>query len=865
MAKALLFVTLLACNNLIPFHGLSQSARHAPSSAMTKTAALSLTPSEQAVPWQRLLLQLSSAYLTILKEFQVDFDSNLLYTSHSLGLSRLPVIAEGFDPEVLPGSTAWIDKRDPTAALRILPGLHGIPHLRLMVLLGAYYAFQPATYYRYKDSAVFFLSRSREESKALHEPKWGRQALCLLGKVFVAGNALEQGSAIFEQLTDECRAAGDLDNEAKAWMCRGLYNAYSPGSTKDRIFYLEKAKELYRRQKNPEGEISALMNIGYLWVTDLQLTKGEQAFRQALDMEDSIGFPYTHYTTNAIAMATLFEGKYGEPLKYALQTVKTAEAVKDSVGWGVFYGRMGVLYSLPGNRNAESLQWMEKSLDRFILTGGDPSLYRNLGNMVDLLAENGRAAEALARAQHIAKLSPPSGPAERLGYHLILGECYTALKEYDLAEKNYLEAAQLEKEVKPMRGSFSRGHTTARIGMFYFSAGRYSSAKKYFQQFLSDPSHLNVPLKMTMDVQKMLFVMDSASGQYPSAIRHFERYLQLLDSNFSISERRQVEELGIQYETEKKENDIKIRDQHIQSLTQADLLRQASLKRADLIKNITIAGIGVLLIIGGLLYRQYRQKQKVNEVITSTNKVITRTNELITQKNEVITRKNKLLEHLVTEKEWLLKEVHHRVKNNLHTVISLLESQADHLENDALKAIENSQHRIYAMSMIHQKIYQSEDIRTIDMADYLSEFIRYLRDSFGRPAHIRVQLNIEALKFGVSQAIPVALIINEAVTNSIKYAFPGNRTGEIIIELYQIEEQIKLSVTDNGIGIDPVLIDAELNSLGIELIKGLSLELEGKITIETEEGTRIVVLFKPDLLYAPGALLLRAAEEEVVT
>jgi two-component system, sensor histidine kinase PdtaS len=858
MAKALLFVTLMVCSNLFSFHGLSQSALHASSSAMTKPVAVSLTPSEQTVPWQRLLLQLSSGYLTILKEFQVDFDSNLLYTSHSLGLSRLPVIAEGFDPEALPGSNGWIDKRDPAAALRILPGLHGIPHLRLLVLLGAYYAFQPATYYSYKDSVVFFLSQAREESKALHEPKWGRQALCLLGKAFVAGNGLEQGSAFFEQLTDECRVAGDLDNEAKAWTCRGLYTAYSPGSTKDRIFYLEKARDLYRRQKNPEGEISALMNIGYLLVTDLQLTKGEQAFRQALNIEDSIGFPYTHYTTNAIAMATFFEGKYGEPLKYALQTVKTAEAVKDSIGWGVFYGRMGVLYSLPGNRNAESLKWMGKSLDRFILTGGDPSLYRNLGNMVNLLAENGQPAEALARVQHIAKLSPPSGLAERLGYHLMLGECYAALKKYDLAEKSYLEAAKLEKEAKPMRGSFSRGYTIAKIGMFYFSAGRYPSANKYFQQFLSDPSHLNVPLKMTMDVQKMLFVMDSASGQYASAIRHFEQYLQLLDSNFSISERRQVEELGIQYETEKKENDIKKRDQHIQSLTQADLLRQASLRRADLIKNITIAGIGLLLIIGGLLYRQYRQKQKVNEVIT-------RTNEVITQKNEVITRKNELLEHLVIEKERLLKEVHHRVKNNLHTVISLLESQADHLENDALKAIENSQHRIYAMSMIHQKIYQSEDIRTIDMAEYLTEFIRYLRDSFGRPAHIRVQLNTEALKLGVSQAIPVALIINEAVTNSIKYAFPGNRTGEIIIELYQIGEQIKLSVTDNGIGIDPVLIDAELNSLGIELIKGLSLELEGKITIEIKKGTRITVLFNPDPLYSPGAHLLHEAEKKVAT
>jgi two-component sensor histidine kinase len=220
---------------------------------------------------------------------------------------------------------------------------------------------------------------------------------------------------------------------------------------------------------------------------------------------------------------------------------------------------------------------------------------------------------------------------------------------------------------------------------------------------------------------------------------------------------------------------------------------------------------------------------------------------------------------LVTEKEWLLKEVHHRVKNNLHTVICLLESQAYYLENDALKAIEISQHRIYAMSLIHQKIYQSEDIRTIDMANYLPEFIRYLRDSFGSPAHIHFHLDIEALKIAVSQAIPIALIVNEAVTNSIKYAFPGDRPGEISIHLHQVAQQIKLSVGDNGIGIDPALKGAELNSLGIELMKGLSREIKGKITFDTDMGTLITILFEADPLNEPRTFIIPSMEMETIT
>src|SRR5258705_13014161 len=120
--------------------------------------------------------------------------------------------------------------------------------------------------------------------------------------------------------------------------------------------------------------------------------------------------------------------------------------------------------------------------------------------------------------------------------------------------------------------------------------------------------------------------------------------------------------------------------------------------------------------------------------------------EIVRKQNALILEKNQQLEHMLVEKNWLLKEVHHRVKNNLHTVICLLESQAEFLENDALKANEKSQHRIYAMSLIHQKLYQTEDVKTIDMKKYLPEFIQYLSDSFDTSNQIRFQLDIEPLK-----------------------------------------------------------------------------------------------------------------------
>jgi len=243
----------------------------------------------------------------------------------------------------------------------------------------------------------------------------------------------------------------------------------------------------------------------------------------------------------------------------------------------------------------------------------------------------------------------------------------------------------------------------------------------------------------------------------------------------------------------------------------------------------------LLLVTIGLLVRNARLKQ--------------RTNRKLRLQQKEIGEQNIALRHLVNEKEWLVKEIHHRVKNNFQTVMGLLGTQTIYLKDEvAIDAISDGQHRIHAMSLIHQKIYQSEDIKTIDMANYLPEFIRYLRDSFGSPAHIHFHLDIEALRLGVSQAIPIALIVNEAVTNSIKYAFPDKRIGEITISLHKANHQIKLCISDNGIGIDPALKGTELNSLGVELIKGLSLDLKGDVSFQSDRGTRITVTFEADPL-----------------
>lgn len=235
----------------------------------------------------------------------------------------------------------------------------------------------------------------------------------------------------------------------------------------------------------------------------------------------------------------------------------------------------------------------------------------------------------------------------------------------------------------------------------------------------------------------------------------------------------------------------------------------------------------LLISFGFVIYRQVRR--------------------LKLQQREINT-KNMSLHHMVEEKEWLLKEIHHRVKNNLHTITSLLESQSAYLENDALTAIRDCQHRVYAMSLIHQKLYQPEkNGTTIDMPIYLHELVEYLVDSFEAKHRIKIQMNTDPIELDISFAVPVGLILNEAITNAMKYAFPDERKGLIDISIRESgDKKYLFSVTDNGVGLPDGFDIGKVKSLGMKLMKGLSDDIMAKFQIDNFSGTKISIEFETD-------------------
>jgi len=212
------------------------------------------------------------------------------------------------------------------------------------------------------------------------------------------------------------------------------------------------------------------------------------------------------------------------------------------------------------------------------------------------------------------------------------------------------------------------------------------------------------------------------------------------------------------------------------------------------------------------------------------------------------------LRHSLSEKELLLREVHHRVKNNMQVISSLLAMQAGQIEDlETIARFEDSQNRIRSMALIHEQLYQSDDFSEIAMPSYLEMLMSHVLQSHKHDDSILVQLHVDELTFNVDQALSCGLIINELVANAFKHAFPDASSGSIDISLRGHEGgECILEVADNGRGLNDPFDQERSETLGLNLVKTLASQLGGEVAVEGDSGLRISIRFRqqqtPNLL-----------------
>jgi two-component system, sensor histidine kinase PdtaS len=357
---------------------------------------------------------------------------------------------------------------------------------------------------------------------------------------------------------------------------------------------------------------------------------------------------------------------------------------------------------------------------------------------------------------------------------------------------------------------------------FCIGSGQYAQAVELLNHWELAAEKIKPALQAREKILRIWLQLDTTRKNYKAAAHDWLQLDAVRDSIFNEAQARQLKNLEVEYQTERKENENILQRQRIQTLTQQQQLELAEVKNITTTRNITLLSAFCAVLIAGLLYRQFSQSRKNSKIIEG---------------------KNKGLERLLKENDWLLKEVHHRVKNNLQIIIALLNSQSAFLQDGAaLDAIMKSKGRVESIALIHQKLYKANNYSSIYMPEYIQELINYLKISFLDGQSIWFDLSIDPVRIDVSDAVPLGLIINEGVTNAIKHAFVNACNNTILIELQKRECELTLTVRDNGKGFTT---GDKNDSFGLLLMNGLAEELGGELEMLNDDGTIIRVSYKP--------------------
>ncbi len=242
------------------------------------------------------------------------------------------------------------------------------------------------------------------------------------------------------------------------------------------------------------------------------------------------------------------------------------------------------------------------------------------------------------------------------------------------------------------------------------------------------------------------------------------------------------------------------------------------------------------IIIVGLIY--WRVNKLRREKVKLETLILKRTAELLEQRDE-LEKKNE-------EKEVLLKEVHHRVKNNLQVIISLLSLQSQKIDDrETIRALKDTQNRVMSMALVHKRLYQSADFAEVEFEQYLIQLCQTIRDSYGSAERIQHFIECDSnVRIDVETAIPLGLIINELVTNSYKYAFQDRESGTVSIRLRELDDnKLMLTCEDDGVGFTSQPDLENIESLGLQLVDALVDQVQGEITVSSQEGARYEIIF----------------------
>ena len=486
----------------------------------------------------------------------------------------------------------------------------------------------------------------------------------------------------------------------------------------------------------------------------------------------------------------------------AYEALKLSEDLNDKKGIAVAYSDLSNLF-WKHERYEEGLEFGLRSIDLFESRGLNDMDYCFT---LYVVANNYWGLEQWDEALNFFNHSIAMG--DRYGFYNNLSDTYISLidlhAELGEFEKARLAGEQAVEWAQRIDNDFLLMRSYLSLGRMQNLQGKFASAIESFKSSLEAATPEFGDKFFLSQLYEGLARAYAGTHSYKEALDAFSEYDRLKDELFTEEAEKKISSVQTQFEVTKRDNTI--------------LDQEQQLKKQKSSQTMISVVTGLLTLLLVLLYITYNNNRKKNALLLEQN----------------------------LEKEFLLKEIHHRVKNNLGIVSSLLDLQSAEMQDPkVVEAIHESQNRVYSMSMIHQKLYQGKNLSAIEMRDYFLELSDHILDSFGLKNRIEFDFNMEEIELDVDTAIPLGLIVNELITNSLKHAFPKDTKGRIDLYFRKMNDKtIRLEVTDNGVGIHEILQTKEKRSgFGTKLIDLLVQQLDATMNRKSDHGTSVRIEF----------------------
>lgn len=522
-------------------------------------------------------------------------------------------------------------------------------------------------------------------------------------------------------------------------------------------------------------------------------------------LENKLDLANTH-----LALKEIYglQTEYGKATEEAYKALALFETLNNQKGVALSYAHLcGLLYY--ENRYSRGIELCDKALEiqKHLDAKEDMALsyYYKATNQLFSGDDLQDALKNINRAIEFYKTSGEAGIPYMASVNW-RGNIYKYLGEYDKAIADYQYNFDNSNKLGLQRYLIP---SLANIGHVYLMQGKYEEALPYNLEAIDIIIKTGRIRNLWENYMHVSSIYENM-GDYKNALEYNKlyatAYTELKDRAIQSLEG----EVQAKYETGQKNATIYFQNEKINQQRKTQTL-------------YIILVVLLAFILFGLFY-SYKKRQKRNSALLALN-------------NE--------LDHKNQQNQLLLKEIHHRVKNNLELVKSLISLQSAQLEDSATKdAMLASQNRVQSMGIIHQKLYQGENPGSIEMKDYFLNLGEGILDTFDAEDKVKIECAMDTLELDVDTAVPIGLIVNELLTNALKYAFPEDRNGTIQISLSQATpETLSLKVTDNGVG-KVAGVSPKGTGFGSQLIQLLTQQLNGTMTENGENGTMVAFNFK---------------------